>query len=380
MKKENLLSLAIEEKDHLFLLYNHLFDDDIPKYSTTFKLYFMSYEVYNLFLTKINEEIDIIEESKSYFVKTKEGELKKTLGLLIFRPKDIHRTLVAIGGHDDYYGDMLYDLESSSKQVEIIIYMKSDSEEDIEKIIQRLSDLHQKALDESDIKNKIGIELISLGLHNQMKSQPYYIDPISNMDIEFNYGEGFLEKNSLIIEKLNTGKKGLVILNGDPGTGKSTYIKYLMSQVKKTFCLFSVNDATTVDSPVFNRFLSENTNKIIVIEDAEKLVISRDDDDNSSIAGILNLSDGIASELFNIMIILTFNTERKNVDKALLRKGRLICEHEFTKIPLDRAREMIKTIHDIDLDPDINSDFSLTDIYNYNDYEAEEKQKLIIGF
>lgn len=67
----------------------------------------------------------------------------------------------------------------------------------------------------------------------------------------------------------------------------------------------------------------------IVIEDAEDLLVSRDTNHNSGISMLLNLTDGLLGQSLGIQVICTFNTHVSNIDRALLRKGRLIALYEF---------------------------------------------------
>ena len=89
---------------------------------------------------------------------------------------------------------------------------------------------------------------------------------------------------------------------------------------------------------------------------------------------LLNLTDGIIGDVLNIKLICTFNTSLSNIDKALLRKGRLSLKYEFKKLAKEKCR---KIAHD----DSINEDMSLADLYNRdeeNDYSKTNSHK--IGF
>ena len=69
---------------------------------------------------------------------------------------------------------------------------------------------------------------------------------------------------------------------------------------------------------------------VLIIEDAEKVVRNRNGNGNeTAVSNLLNLSDGILGDCLKTQIVATFNTERQLIDKALLRKGRLIAEYKF---------------------------------------------------
>ena len=62
----------------------------------------------------------------------------------------------------------------------------------------------------------------------------------------------------------------------------------------------------------------------------------------------------------------------KDIDKALLRKGRLSMKYEFKKLSVDKAKKIY---------PKADSEMTLADAYfaeNENDFSKEEKRS--IGF
>jgi hypothetical protein len=94
---------------------------------------------------------------------------------------------------------------------------------------------------------------------------------------------------------------------------------------------------------------------------------------NQAISNILNLSDGILGDCLNIQIVSTFNTDLKNIDDALLRKGRLIARYKFDALTEDRVRKLSAT-----LGVEFNKDFKiLADIYNSREKKFFKEKKQI---
>jgi SpoVK/Ycf46/Vps4 family AAA+-type ATPase len=124
--------------------------------------------------------------------------------------------------------------------------------------------------------------------------------------------------------------------------------------------------------------LLQNRNTVIVIEDAEELITSRDDVRNSNLSMLLNLTDGLLGESLGIQIIATFNTDVKNIDKALLRKGRLSTIYEFKLLTLDKTNDLLKKLgHTIQVEYPL----SVADIFNFEiDSNYEPKLKKAVGF
>ena len=68
----------------------------------------------------------------------------------------------------------------------------------------------------------------------------------------------------------------MILLHGDPGTGKTTYIKHLIYKFLDKEFIFIQNDfVRDLLKPSFISFLLQNKNAILIIEDAEKVVVTR---------------------------------------------------------------------------------------------------------
>jgi len=184
-----------------------------------------------------------------------------------------------------------------------------------------------------------------------------------------------------IIKRLNTkNDKGIVLLHGEPGTGKTTYIKYLTTLIKNKEVIFVPPVmAESLTDPSMIPFLMDYKNSILIIEDAEKVLGSREQGTiNQSTSNLLNLTDGILGDCLNIQIIATFNTKRENIDSAFMRKGRLIAEHKFIKLTVEESNILLKHIGK---DITVNEDMAVSDIYNIDvDVYKTIKDKNKIGF
>jgi SpoVK/Ycf46/Vps4 family AAA+-type ATPase len=135
--------------------------------------------------------------------------------------------------------------------------------------------------------------------------------------------------------------------------------------------------ADEITNPSFLSFMTDYKDSIFLLEDAEKVLKSREEQDNSAISNILNITDGLLGDCLNIFVIATFNTSRDKIDSALLRKGRLMLEHEFKELPADNCNRIFEKINS-----DRRTDIPLTlaDVYNEEDNYKKELDKKKIGF
>jgi ATP-dependent 26S proteasome regulatory subunit len=135
-------------------------------------------------------------------------------------------------------------------------------------------------------------------------------------------------------------------------------------------------------SPQLIPFISDYKNSVLILEESEDSVQTREGNtvDKASIANLLNISDGLLSDVLNLKIICTFNTNIKNLDRALLREGRLLGIHKFDKLPVKNANEIAKINN---LNKTFNEPMTLAQIFNQplnedlSDFVRDEQK---IGF
>lgn len=183
------------------------------------------------------------------------------------------------------------------------------------------------------------------------------------LDISTNYNDDFLEVNQTIHDFLNTNKSnGLVLLHGKYGTGKTSYIRNLMNTVNKRFIFLPLDMMDTISNPNFLPFISQYRNSVLVLEDCETLIKPRDGGRvDNALVNLLNLGDGLLSDALAIKIVCTFNADLKQIDQAILRKGRLIARYEFKELELNKAKALASKLQ---LKTKIDKPLTLAEIYN----------------
>ncbi len=197
-------------------------------------------------------------------------------------------------------------------------------------------------------------------------------------DIESNYNDDFKAVDEKIHDSFDSLGSGLILFYGVPGTGKTTYIKSLISQYPDSNFIFVQNEFIKhLLEPNFISFLLKQRNSILIIEDAEKVLATRTHlKEDSFVSTILQLTDGLFSDYLNIKIICSFNISLSKIDTALLRKGRMITKYEFKPLERDKTRRLLSKMGI----EGKYTELTISEIFNYNESDYQEPKPKKIGF
>jgi ATP-dependent 26S proteasome regulatory subunit len=240
-------------------------------------------------------------------------------------------------------------------------------------VLQTNHKLRSKFGDEKSPKFKV-----LMVQEGQFGTEDVNTNDFQSIEINELYNDDFAETDQVISEFMSKQESGIIVLHGEPGTGKTTYIKHLISKFGDKEFIFVQNDFVgDLLKPSFISFLLQHKNATLIIEDAEKVVITRDhSSEDSVVSTILQLTDGLFSDFLNIKIICTFNTDIDRIDKALLRKGRLIAKYHFMPLSSEKANALAEKLGHKDL----KGSHTLADIFKQGKGRVDNQSKRAIGF
>lgn len=265
-----------------------------------------------------------------------------------------------IGKYNDI--DLVIAQYVSNKYDQMVFSIVSDQEiPDLEsKLVETYKEYKVKVVEPSNT-NFFMVERNDYGFGlKEFKLNTSYNDDF----IETHFNDDFKSVSSEIMSLVSNNGKGIVLLHGIPGTGKTNYIKYIANKEKArklvylpTYMISSLTD------PSFLEFLtSKLAGSVIVFEDAESAITSRESNasDSNAVSTILNITDGLLGETLNCLIICSFNTDLDYIDKALVRPGRMKVRYEFGKLRSDKADQLLNTLNKTPQ----GKDLTVADIYN----------------
>lgn len=223
----------------------------------------------------------------------------------------------------------------SSLEDQVIMYYDIRSDQAaVEKLKKRIPDLIKSKSD----RNIGFIQLFRGNLTVAFKD----FKPHTENFTEY-LGEDLKEFKQEMIDSLNDKEKsGLVLLHGAPGTGKTSFIKTILGAVERRAIYLTPGYANSLTSPELLSLLMDYPSSVLIIEDAEAVLMKRQGDNSNAVSNLLNLTDGFPADYLKLKIICTFNTSLNDIDPALLREGRLTGIHEFKKLEAEEANRLAK--------------------------------------
>lgn len=224
------------------------------------------------------------------------------------------------------------------------------SYEEAEKLVKNFNSSYRQDFSKSGgkfqliRKNRYGIECENVVLDAETL--------LGERSFSLHYPEGTGAWHKSFVEKLSNRKHGLSILEGKPGTGKTSYLRHLMGSLNEThrFYFIAPSNLGILSEPDFigfwgkERQLYADYKLVVILEDADAALMTRATDNRAQVSAILNLSDGMLADFLRLQIICTINCRADDIDQAFLRPGRLLCHRIFERLDPSQAARLAASI------------------------------------
>lgn len=286
---------------------------------------------------------------------------------------------------DDFFIMLIHDGEYYHPY---ILYNVKNSFE--KKIFNHILNVYKRSLVKKVVESPATISFIIMTPQGGFDTKEIEINDVieTEENLYLHINDDFKEVHEKTLEFMETDESGLLIYRGCPGSGKTSYIKYLTTLFPgKTFLFVSSDIMNRLSDPNFIGFLSDNKESVIILEDCEQLLVSRENTMdsifiNSGLMNLLNMTDGILGSAFKFKFICTFNSDNiSKIDNALLRKGRCKINYEFKKLSIEKIEKLIELKKIDNPWPDGNkTEMTVAELYNSEDKDYQTKKIKKIGF
>lgn len=174
---------------------------------------------------------------------------------------------------------------------------------------------------------------------------PNLPDALSDEFIRLAYGDDAAEWMSAFATRTAQQVGGLTILEGPPGTGKTSLVSELIRRLQKTHLFYVLpvnNDGALTSAELVSFWQSQNRQhpgqvKVVVLEDAERILLGRRQTDRDAVAAVLNIADGLLGRMLKLHLLCSINARFEELDPAIQRPGRLMNYRRFAPLPRERA-------------------------------------------
>ena len=141
----------------------------------------------------------------------------------------------------------------------------------------------------------------------------------------------------------------ILILYGEPGVGKTTFLRYLLNGGFYKHTAYIKDQATLKDSELWYE-LTDGNYDLIIFDDLDDALAPRGKNaDTNFINNLLSYSDGIIRR--DTKIVITTNQSIKEIDPAIIRPGR--CFDFIVLPPLMRLEAFGIWVHVLKMSPEL---------------------------
>lgn len=212
--------------------------------------------------------------------------------------------------------------KGSDKQsiTDVIIYHKSEKENNASELLSKIEDFKLDYQQNEDHKFNT-LVLNSDGLYLEPTDVIY--SDYENMNLYYN--KSVMKKAERLIKDLKSRKKGISIVYGERGTGKTSLSTYISSATDRLCIFIPSNMIDLTNSNEFKNLIKRNSESILIIDDSEIFFSNAYTKSNIFTNNLIQMVDGFTSDMDNLHIIIILNVEDIGyVDQTLLECNNLI--------------------------------------------------------
>jgi ATP-dependent 26S proteasome regulatory subunit len=227
----------------------------------------------------------------------------------------------------------------------VAFYYPFDKTDKVDGLISELEGF-QLSETETEFESDQNIFTISIG-QSGLELEPIEQVDLDLENIDYYYDDGVMKQVNKLSKKIKKSNKGLSIIYGERGTGKTSLVHYMNQKIgdKKVIFIPSTFFDSTINHPDFRNFLKKHRNSIILLDDCEIYFNELYSKSNIFTNNLLQLVDGFDSDQLGINLILILNCEKESeIDPHLIESNNLLDIVKISKLDKIKIQELCKIL------------------------------------
>jgi hypothetical protein len=225
---------------------------------------------------------------------------------------------------------------------EVVFYYDLKSDVEVQSHIELICEFEVK----DDLKNNPTSNLYTVFVgQSGFELEPVSIDNDKYENYDLFYNDQVLKKVDKLSKKITKSKKGLSVIFGERGTGKTSLIKYICNKITSKDFIFIPTTLfdSSINNSEFRNFIKKYKNSVIVLDDCEIYFSDLYSKSNIFTNNLLQLVDGLDSDELCLNLILVLNCDNENdIDSHLMESNNLLDVIHIDYLKKEKISELSK--------------------------------------
>jgi hypothetical protein len=197
-------------------------------------------------------------------------------------------------------------------------------------------------------------------------------------DLGKHFNEDLIEADRKIMQQLSDPQqKGVVFLHGQRGTGKTTYLRSLISRLGSRVVLMPAEMTFQMSTPHALPFILNLPGSVILLEDVDAMLVDRSGFGSELSNNLGDFSEGLLSDCVNLKFVVTCNLPLDQIDTGFMRRSLIMASYEFRPLTAARCNKLFEELRP---GHHTSKELTLAEVFEQVKGEGIAKSKKGIGF
>lgn len=228
---------------------------------------------------------------------------------------------------------------------EVYFLFTNEAKLQVEDLINELNKIPEVSSEGNESEEKTFKSLTIINNEFELTPTKMLEADYENFDLYFN--DDTLKSINRLKKTINKTKKGLSIIYGERGTGKTTLVNHLIHKLKKNVIFIpSTLFEIIMINPDLRNFLKKNSDSVIIMDDLELYLSEIYSKSNIFTNNLVQMVDGFDSDQLGLNFIFILNTkEIDEIDHSLLDCNNLLDVIQIDALSLEKSKELCKHLN-----------------------------------